>query len=153
MEIITCHYCGDEFSGYSSGDRFSNRRFCSKECWCAWASENHSGEGNPNWQGGLRMGNVYQLLRSLAPGPDWHSAREDAKKKAGHRCRVCDANTSVVDRLDVHHVIPISAGGSNTQENLMVCCPNCHAEAEAFLRDLIDYPLKKTLPADFSDWS
>ncbi len=28
--------------------------------------------------------------------------------------------------LEVHHVAPLSDGGSDRQENALACCPNCH---------------------------
>ena len=38
-----------------------------------------------------------------------------------HQCSICQTNT-----VDVYHIVPISKGGTNDLENLMVVCPNCH---------------------------
>ena len=44
---------------------------------------------------------------------------------AMHRCCLCPEHHDVTD---LHHVVPISEGGPNTEENLMVICPTCHAK-------------------------
>jgi len=33
--------------------------------------------------------------------------------------------------LDVHHIVPISKGGSNSPRNLAVLCPTCHKKAHS----------------------
>jgi formylglycine-generating enzyme required for sulfatase activity len=42
---------------------------------------------------------------------------------AMHRCCLCPEHADITD---VHHIIPISEDGPNTEENLIVVCPNCH---------------------------
>ncbi|HUT01588.1 MAG TPA: HNH endonuclease signature motif containing protein, partial [Phycisphaerae bacterium] len=44
---------------------------------------------------------------------------------AMHRCCLCPEHPDVTD---LHHVVPISEGGPDTEENLMVICPTCHAK-------------------------
>ena len=44
---------------------------------------------------------------------------------AMHRCCLCPQHEDITD---IHHIIQISEGGPNTEENLMVVCPNCHAK-------------------------
>lgn len=38
------------------------------------------------------------------------------------KCQKC----GTTETLQVHHIIPVSKGGSNNQENLMVVCNCCH---------------------------
>jgi len=45
--------------------------------------------------------------------------------KAMHRCCLCPQHEDITE---IHHIIPISEKGPNTEENLMVVCPNCHAK-------------------------
>jgi tetratricopeptide (TPR) repeat protein len=52
---------------------------------------------------------------------------------AMHRCCLCPEHQEVVD---LHHVVPISEGGPNTEDNLMAICPTCHAKIH---RIRIDY--------------
>ena len=44
---------------------------------------------------------------------------------AMHRCCLCPKHE---DMTDIHHIVPINEKGPNTEENLMVVCPNCHAK-------------------------
>ena len=39
-------------------------------------------------------------------------------------CELCGCH--LTDILQVHHIIPMSAGGSCEEGNLIVLCPNCH---------------------------
>lgn len=54
-----------------------------------------------------------------------------ARKLAIGRCRLCDSRAPFQDNLghpflEVHHVIPLSKGGSDTIDNVVALCPNCH---------------------------
>ncbi|MFC1595593.1 HNH endonuclease [Gemmatimonadota bacterium] len=39
------------------------------------------------------------------------------------------------DIMNVHHIIPISEGGTNNASNLIVLCPNCHTRAHKEIRE------------------
>ena len=41
-------------------------------------------------------------------------------------CELCKWDLCV---CDLHHIIPIAAGGSDDADNYVVLCPNCHREA------------------------
>ncbi|WP_263848467.1 HNH endonuclease [Sedimentimonas flavescens] len=50
---------------------------------------------------------------------------------AGGKCELCQRNAPFTDRnglpfLEVHHVVPLAEGGSDTIENAVAICPNCH---------------------------
>jgi hypothetical protein len=53
------------------------------------------------------------------------SARDKVLVDAMHRCCLCPEHQEVID---LHHVVPISEGGPNTEDNLMAVCPTCHAK-------------------------
>ncbi len=44
---------------------------------------------------------------------------------AMHRCCLCPQHEDITD---IHHIVPISEKGPNTEENLMVVCVLCHAK-------------------------
>ncbi len=51
--------------------------------------------------------------------------------RADSRCESCGDEAPFVRDdgtpfLEVHHMVPLSNGGSDRQENALVCCPNCH---------------------------
>lgn len=50
-------------------------------------------------------------------------------QQAGSRCPFCaEADVAL---LDIHHIVPRSAGGSNDHTNLILACKNCHARIES----------------------
>ena len=53
----------------------------------------------------------------------WAAIRARAIRVAGRRCQRC----GFAGRLEVHHPIPLSAGGTNTQA-LEVICRMCHLQ-------------------------
>ena len=56
-----------------------------------------------------------------------------AKAKHGKEfCEHCRWTPPAPRMLHAHHVFPISFGGSDTLDNLIVLCPNCHAVAHPF---------------------
>ncbi len=44
---------------------------------------------------------------------------------AMHRCCLCPQHENIAD---IHHIVPISEKGPDTEDNLMVVCPTCHAK-------------------------
>lgn len=58
-------------------------------------------------------------------GQDWFEIRQRVLERDGHCCRNCDATTNLV----VHHVVPITAEGTNHLSNLVALCRNCHRRA------------------------
>lgn len=71
--------------------------------------------------------------------PDWTMRRKEILEKTIH-CQQCDSG----NRLQVHHRKPLSSGGSNKPENLILLCHRCHAakhnfSAHDFLVSASDY--------------
>ena len=52
----------------------------------------------------------------------WRKLRAFVLHRDGGKCQRCGAT----DRLEAHHVIPSSAGGSDTPSNLRTICVTCH---------------------------
>jgi len=53
------------------------------------------------------------------------AVRDKLLVQAMHRCCLCPEHHDITD---LHHVVEISVGGPNTEDNLMVVCPTCHAK-------------------------
>jgi hypothetical protein len=72
--------------------------------------------GKKNQQELLR-GHIYDYMVDYPP--DWEARR----RKILGRCYECGTTTN----LQVHHVTPLSKGGSNRLENLQCLCVSCHS--------------------------
>ncbi len=53
---------------------------------------------------------------------NWTYLSREVKSRDGNRCSLCGST----DRLEVHHIIPLSKGGSNSKRNLITLCYSCH---------------------------
>lgn len=65
---------------------------------------------------------------SYKPGPlypnNWNNIRFARFKKASYICKRC-GNYAKGD-LHLHHIIPVSLGGSHSEYNTVVLCSKCH---------------------------
>jgi ATP-dependent DNA helicase RecQ len=64
--------------------------------------------------------------RSAEEEQAWQRARLIVLERDGWTCRECDEKTPR-DELDVHHLIPQSAGGQDVASNCVTLCDGCHA--------------------------
>jgi len=46
-------------------------------------------------------------------------------------CEQCEKNGRITPAQEVHHVQPLSQGGTNEYSNLMALCTSCHSEITA----------------------
>ena len=56
---------------------------------------------------------------------------EYAKRRAGGICQLCEQPAPFIDRngepyLETHHIVWLGDGGSDTVDNVVALCPNCH---------------------------
>lgn len=58
----------------------------------------------------------------------WHDYRELTFEKYGHCCAKCGSK----EELQIHHIIPISKGGTNDLTNLIPLCKKCHEKIHKF---------------------
>lgn len=58
---------------------------------------------------------------------NWEEMADELKQEVGE-CENCRRNSSQAN-LHVHHVVPVSRGGSHAEENLKVLCSQCHRAA------------------------
>ena len=63
-------------------------------------------------------------------GRSWKRTR-DRYIAAHPLCEKCASHGRVTPTQEVHHIQPLSQGGSNTESNLMSLCTSCHSEITA----------------------
>ncbi|MHB1154526.1 MAG: HNH endonuclease [Eubacteriales bacterium] len=59
-------------------------------------------------------------------GRSWKRIR-DRYIKAHPLCEECQKDNRIVAAEEVHHILPLSKGGSNETTNLMSLCKSCHS--------------------------
>jgi hypothetical protein len=58
---------------------------------------------------------------------NWEELAGDFKRRVGE-CQNCRKSRDEAT-LEVHHVVPVSRGGSHSEDNLRVLCRQCHEAA------------------------
>ena len=70
------------------------------------------------------LGNV-----SMLDYPDnWDDIARAVRKRDNGTCQGCGSKDT---KLHVHHIIPLSSGGSNARSNLITLCEECHGRIHA----------------------
>ncbi len=67
------------------------------------------------------------LRRQYRRDPQDPKMREHVMQRDGFACVYCGA----VNGLEVDHVVPLSRGGANTMQNIVVACRSCNATKNA----------------------
>lgn len=62
---------------------------------------------------------------------NWGDIRQAVLKRDGYCC----ANCRSTENLHVHHIVPLSVGGSNELSNLKTLCKACHTKLHPHMRD------------------
>jgi len=94
----------------------------------------------------------------------FQSTRKVALERANHECAFCGVTNEQHEQdtgkgLDVHHVLPRSAGGSDKPSNLLAVCRGCHKTLEhsqgAAMKELSETnePQRKELENQIEDFS
>ena len=63
-------------------------------------------------------------------GAAWRAIR-DRYIAAHPLCEICKQNGKLTPAEEVHHILPLSQGGTHAEENLMSLCKVCHSEITA----------------------
>jgi len=121
---VECDSCGAVVERRPSEVR--EHVYCSDGCLSRGLSEMKRGEQNPNFKHGYRR-NPVSWVRNALSDMRW-PARSEQVRESVDRCALCE---EAADRLEVHHIIPVVAGGTNDDYNLIALCPSCHNRAES----------------------
>jgi len=79
----------------------------------------------------VEVAQTYQQVVSEVVGRRNLALAKYAVNQTNGKCELCKAEPNIVKKdgspyLEVHHVIPLSKGGNDVYENIVVLCPNCH---------------------------
>lgn len=154
-EKHTCDTCGEGFSrlGWKNSD--CDGDYCSKACAIEETivpisggehpMHGRRGAQSPAFIHGFHGLGVTDRLRRAYNG-HWQTISEKQRQKADG-CEMCGEDKS----LQIHHIIPLSAGGTNGHYNLMALCNSCHTTVEAFTAKLVNFPI---LPenCNYDEW-
>lgn len=70
------------------------------------------------------------------------SVREEVIERDGNTCQRCGIDVTAMNEdgpdFQLHHVVPISAGGPNHPDKLVTLCNECHTEAHAQMRSIVE---------------
>lgn len=70
----------------------------------------------------------FSKLKELYP-ENWSFISKSYKERKGYRCEECGKQFPPNTKwLHVHHIVPLSKGGSSDDSNLKLLCYACHAK-------------------------
>ncbi|MFB6179345.1 MAG: HNH endonuclease [Halorientalis sp.] len=126
---LDCAICDETVERYPSNVT-GEVTVCSENCRRTWLSEEFTGEGHPNWEGG-----------DTGPyGKGWAAVRRQALERDDYECQLCGTTKAEIGRNpDVHHIVPVrlfaeSDGFTKTDahflENVVSLCIDCHRKAD-----------------------
>lgn len=123
---LTCRLCKETFRRPPSQ---SHLMFCSRRCFYDF------GKG----------GNGIDRVRRILGDRCWDAISEEVREEADDTCEMCGKDVSDDYRSpQVHHLLPLRAGGTHAEWNLIALCAQCHGKAEAFAHEHFEYSV---LPA------
>ena len=79
-----------------------------------------------------RRNGVSRIIRNSYNEQDksWWSILRDVEKRDGKRCSDCGTTDLKIER---HHIVPLSRGGTNSLRNIISLCERCHARRHGHL--------------------
>ena len=141
-----CETCGCSITG----EEFGSGRFCSLRCAVSY-SANKTNKNRPISYICEICGERFERKTSIRKGRK--ITCNNCKNKAIHSNKdlqnLLEASSRTVSKIlyrlkvpcslcgwnkatcDIHHIISKKAGGNNSNENLIIICPNCHREIHA----------------------
>jgi hypothetical protein len=86
----------------------------------------HKDHDNMVWFRPVEAQGYKQFLGSVSMRDypeDWERKAAAIRKRDDNTCQGCGATDAP---LQVHHIVPLGAGGSNARSNLITLCESCH---------------------------
>lgn len=143
-EWVVCDWCGDDVYKQEClltemGDYAIDNHFCDKECESQFKRANWVLDGHPNWEGGHP--GITAVRKGLSEN-SWRDTARKIRERDGHVCQLC-GEFGVARKLDVHHIVPVVAGGTNGDWNLITLCMSCHRVVENYTKKFTQPHLMK----------
>lgn len=82
-----------------------------------------------------RQKSVARIIRTDY-GINWRAQSDTVKLRDKHTCQKCGrrkTDLKVGECLEVHHIVPLSRGGTNSRLNLHTLCSTCHKKEHRHL--------------------
>lgn len=73
-------------------------------------------------------GETKRIQRHTYP-ENWRELSEEVKKRDNYCCVICQSTK----KLEVHHILALSRGGTNAKRNLITLCEKCHKKRHRHL--------------------
>jgi len=102
------------------------------------------GAPSHGWQSKATTRPVRQELDKYLAGKT-HKVAKGMRKKYHlnlSKCEMCGAG----DGLELHHIVPVMAGGTHDQFNVRLLCRTCHGKAESYLREVAGEHIDHCIP-------
>jgi len=133
---VECDFCGNEFLRTPKRVENTEHQYCDFDCKSKHQGELISGSNHPRWSGGVT--GIDYIRKNIGNEP-WKKVAERVRKKYDHTCQNCGCETTDTHRsLDVHHIVPLTAGGTNAEELLIPLCLKCHRKVESYTQNLVE---------------
>ncbi len=68
-------------------------------------------------------------IKSFDYPENWREVALEVKTRDNFKCVWCPSKT----KLEVHHIMSLSRGGTNSKRNLITLCENCHSKRHKHL--------------------
>lgn len=109
-----CPNCGALFTPHKEG-----REYCSRDC----ATEQRATYNSQSF---------YHAIRNRLSNHSWSKERYD---NIATKCASC----GTTEDLELHHIVPVMAGGLNENWNYLTLCESCHTSTEHYTKHLFKH--------------
>lgn len=98
-----------------------------------WQRRVRTGRRNSHGVAPIRR-ESYSTVNGFTQKDGWWEVRKKIEKRSGGKCEALISGARCGAKgTDVHHIIPLSKGGTNSPSNLIMLCLACHEKRHRHL--------------------